>query len=200
MKDDLGLDRYRSYLVLLARSAVGPRWARKFDPSDIVQETLLDGHRKRADLRGQTTAEVAAWLRTILCRNLARARRDLRRAKRDLQREVPLEAALDRSSARLHSLLPAGDSSPSGKAQRAEEALRLSRWLLELAESQREAVTLTYLAGLSLEEAGAQLGRTPVAVASLVRRGLARLRELARAADGREMRRITSSSRSRRSS
>src|SRR5438477_12692164 len=81
--DGQDLERFRDYLRLLARLQLDPRWQAKLDPSDIVQQTLLQAYEARDQFRGQSTAERAAWLRQILARVLANAVRDLSRAKRD---------------------------------------------------------------------------------------------------------------------
>jgi RNA polymerase sigma-70 factor (ECF subfamily) len=47
-----------------------------------------------------------------------------------------------------------------------------------LPEAQREALTLHYLQGWSLDDIGRQLGRSPSAVAGLIKRGLKQLRLL----------------------
>jgi RNA polymerase sigma-70 factor (ECF subfamily) len=39
---------------------------RRVDPSDIVQETLLEAHRSLEHFRGQSEADLAGWLRRIL--------------------------------------------------------------------------------------------------------------------------------------
>src|SRR6516165_5078234 len=84
------LERFREYLLLLARLQLDPRWQAKLDPSDLVQQTLLQAHQAWDQFRGHTAAERAAWLRQILARVLSNAVRDLTRAKRDLGRERSL--------------------------------------------------------------------------------------------------------------
>ncbi|HEX4588387.1 MAG TPA: helix-turn-helix domain-containing protein, partial [Gemmataceae bacterium] len=39
------LERYRSYLAILARVQIGRRLQRKVEESDLVQETFLEAHR-----------------------------------------------------------------------------------------------------------------------------------------------------------
>ena len=67
------LERYRSWLGLLARLQVEPRFRAKFDPSDIVQQTMLEAVRDWPKFRGSTEAELAAWLRQILAHVLLHA-------------------------------------------------------------------------------------------------------------------------------
>ena len=170
--------QYREYLVMLARMQLDPRLREKLDPSDVVQQTLLDAHRNQDQFRGRTEAEKAAWLRRILARNLVDALRAFGRAKRDVSRERSLETALEQSSQRLGVWLAAEQSSPSQQAQRHEQAVRLADALAKLPEAQREALVLQNWHGWSLAEIGEHMDRSPAAVAGLIKRGLKRLRGL----------------------
>ena len=172
------IDRYRPYLHLLARLNLADRLRAKVDPSDVVQQTLLQAHLNLAAFRGHSEAELAAWLRRILANQLAHLGRDFGRAKRDVAAERSLEAELGASSARLGDWLAAAQSSPSQRAARDEDAVLLAAALAELPEAQREALVLQHWHGLSLTEIGARLERTPAAVAGLIKRGVRRLREL----------------------
>jgi RNA polymerase sigma-70 factor (ECF subfamily) len=174
---DRGLERFRSYLLLLARVRLDPMVRAKVGASDIVQQTLLEAHRDRDQFRGQTVGEQAAWLRQILARNLANVLRDLRRDKRDVAREQPLPAALDESAARLEAWLAAMQSSPSQQAERHERAVRLAEALAALPDNQREAVVLRHWHGCSLAEIGERLGCTTAAATGLLHRGLRKLRQ-----------------------
>src|SRR4051812_24155216 len=59
------LERFRSYLLVLARAGLDPRLRPKVDPSDVVQQTMLEAHAALDRLDADTTAELAAWLRQI---------------------------------------------------------------------------------------------------------------------------------------
>jgi RNA polymerase sigma-70 factor (ECF subfamily) len=176
--DPAHLERYQAYLHLLARLNLADRLRGKCDPSDVVQQTLLEAHRNIGQFRGHGDAEMAAWLRRILANQLAHLARDFGRAKRDVALERSLEADLGASSARLGDWLAAGQSSPSQRAARDEDAVRLADALAGLPEPQREALVLQHWHGLSLAEIGERLDRTPAAVAGLIKRGVRRLREL----------------------
>jgi RNA polymerase sigma-70 factor (ECF subfamily) len=162
----------------LARLHLDPRLQGKLDPSDIVQRTLLQAHQARRQFRGQSPAELAAWLRQILANNLTMAVREFARAKRDVAREQSLEAALTASSARLEAWLAAEQSSPSQQAEHHEQAARLAEALERLPAAQREALVLQHWQGWSLAQIGDHLGRSPEAVAGLIKRGLKQLRQL----------------------
>jgi RNA polymerase sigma-70 factor (ECF subfamily) len=170
------LERYRDYLRLLARLHLDPRLKGKLDPSDVVQQTLLRAYQGLSELRGRESGAVAAWLRKILANRLADAVRDFGRAKRDVALERSVEASLAASSARLEAWLAADQSSPSEQAERNEQLLKLAEALSRLPDLQREAVILKHCHGWTLAAIAQHLGRTPAAIASLLRRGLAELR------------------------
>jgi RNA polymerase sigma-70 factor (ECF subfamily) len=171
-------ERFRSYLRLLARSHIGPRHRAKLDPSDVVQQTLLDAHQRQGQFRGSTDGERLAWLKQILANNLADAVRGLVRAKRDISRERPLAEQIGDSFSRAECWLAAVQATPSQQVLLAEQLLQMAKALEQLPELQREAIVLHHLQGLSLVEVGRQLDKSSPAVAGLLHRGLKALREL----------------------
>jgi RNA polymerase sigma-70 factor, ECF subfamily len=173
----LCLEQFRPYLSVLARIYWGRKYRRRLDTSDIVQQTLLRAHQGWATFRGQDAAELTAWLRRILSSTIANAAREHAAAARDIAREQPDDVGLEASSVRLTGLLADPGESPSGRAMEVEQSVRLAKALSDLPEQQREAVLLRYCSGLGIGEVAAELGRSPAGVASLLRRGLARLRE-----------------------
>jgi RNA polymerase sigma-70 factor, ECF subfamily len=177
---DIGrvLEPFRAYLRVLAQVHLDARLRGKLDPSDVVQQTMMRACAGFDDLRGREPSLVAAWLRKVLARTLADAVRDLERAKRDIGRERSLQGAIDQSASALEVWLAADQSSPSEKAERNEQLVRLADALCRLPDDTREAVVLKHCRDWTLAEIADQLGRTPSAVASLLHRGLKQLREL----------------------
>lgn len=173
----LELDHFRSYLLLLARMRLDRKVRAKLDPSDIVQQTMLEAHQAIQSFRGDNPAAQAAWLRQILARNLANAVRDLTRDKRDATRERSIHAALDESASRLEGWLAADESSPSQRAEKHERAMLLAEALANLPEQQREAVILRHFRLASLADIATELDTTTAAVTGLLHRGLKNLRK-----------------------
>ena len=173
----LELERFREFLSLLARLQLTPRLQGKVDLSGVVQQTLLEAHQAAEQWRALEEAQRLAWLRRALAHNLTDEVRKLRTAGRDMAREQPLEAAMECSSARLEAWLAADQTSPSQRAVRQEQLLRLAESLARLPEDQRTAVELHHLRGYAVAEVARQMGRSDGAVGALLVRGLKKLRE-----------------------
>ena len=181
-QDALGslLEEYREYLRVLARSRVGRDLQVRLDPSDLVQETLLEAHRDFQEFLGETEAELAVWLRRILVRNLADQLKHHHSQKRDFHRERPLAELVEQA----HEALAAPLSTPSTHAVRREQAVLLAGVLAQLPEDYREVVTMRHVEGRSFEEVAAAMGRTSGAVRMLWMRALERLGALMEGRNG----------------
>lgn len=174
------LDRFRDYLLILARMQLAGKSRGRLDASDIVQQALLDAHRNREMFRGRSDAELAGWLRKILACTLGAELRSRNAAKRDAARERSFQADLDASSARLDAWLAADQSSPSERVDRNDRFLRVATVLSQIPDAQRDALILKYCQDCSLDEIGRRLDRTQQAVANLIHRGTKQLRVLLR--------------------
>jgi RNA polymerase sigma-70 factor (ECF subfamily) len=170
------LELYRPVLRLIAEQTVGAGLRRREDASDIVQRTLLEAYEAFQHFEGRTEPEFSAWLKQIMRRNVTNLVRDNRAAKRDVRRELYLDDA--EGSVSVTWMQPAGPgTTPSQRVIKAEAALNLARAIDELPEQQRIAVRMRHLEGTGIDEIAATMGKTPAAVAGLIRRGLQSLRE-----------------------
>ena len=173
------LETYRQYLRLLARTSIDASLQGKADPSDLVQETFLKAHQHFGQFRGQSEAELTAWLRQILARNLADLVRRYHLAEsRRSGRERSLEQLLATSSAALDNLLARVGDSPSQSAEDRELSVVLANALAELSDEQREVIVLRSLQERDWPEVARRMGRTAGAVRKLWVRALKRLRPL----------------------
>jgi RNA polymerase sigma-70 factor (ECF subfamily) len=174
--DAKDLERYRGYLLMLARLNRRSNLRSKLDPSDLVQTALLQAYDKRAQFRGRSETEFLAWLRTILANQLAEATRRFARQKRDALLERSLSQSVGASDSRITAWLAADGSSPSQRLVRADDILALADALSELPPDQRQVIELHHLQGYSLSETAGEMRRTREAVAGLLYRGIQKLR------------------------
>jgi RNA polymerase sigma-70 factor (ECF subfamily) len=188
-RDALGelLELYRNYLALVARTQIDLHLQSQTNPSDLVQEAFLEAYRDFGQFRGESEAELLAWLRRILVHNLAGlVEKQVLARKRDVRRVVSLGrrlAALEQSSALLDAALVSSAGSPSKHAQRRELAALLADQLARLPADYREVIVLRNLEGLDFAEVARHMGRTSGAVRVLWLRALNRLRLLLKKED-----------------
>jgi RNA polymerase sigma-70 factor (ECF subfamily) len=171
------LEQYRTYLAFQIRKIVDPRLRNHLDLSGLVNQTCVEAWQALDRTRGWNDRQRAAWLDHILVRNLRDKIDKLHAGCRDVRRERSLDDAVSQSSARLANVLAAEQSSPSQRAERNEQELRLAEAVERLPDDQREALVLQRWHGWSLAQIAEHLGRSPPAVAGLLHRALKRLKE-----------------------
>ena len=160
--------RFEPVLLLWAKCQM-PTWMRgKLDPTDLVQQTLLEAV-KADGLAGQPDHAVLAYLRRALIHNLIDATRKFAAARLEV-------VAAAETSLQLANWLAAEQSSPSERADRNERYDRLAMALTELPDDQRRVVELRYMQGMKVTEIAALFGRTEGAVSLLLHRAVSKLR------------------------
>ena len=169
-------NRHRPYLRLMAQRTLDSRVKVRADESDLVQQTMLSAVRNFGQFQGSQAGQFVAGLQLLHERNVIDAARVHKAEKRDVNREG---AAFEEEGPVFE-----GGDSPSMRAMRGEQALQLAEALESLPDDQREAVRLRHLEGRSLKHIAESLGRSEVAVAGLIKRGMAGLRQVIRAEPG----------------
>ncbi|MFM8189607.1 MAG: sigma-70 family RNA polymerase sigma factor [Pirellula sp.] len=175
-RDDL--QRFRPFLRALADELLYADLQKKVDPSDLVQQTMLQAIEAQSQYRGNSDAAKAGWLKAIL-RNLVNGLlRSYRSECRDISREQEFRSPSQSDPRRNGPGLDiSGDqTSPSHQAQLDEEKERISKVMKLLTNDQRRAIAMRYWEDLGLDEIGKAMGKTPDAVAGLLYRGMKILR------------------------
>ncbi len=158
----------RNYLVVVARAEAGSWLRAKVDPSDIVQQTLLDAHRGLGDFRGSTEAEWLGWLRRILSHNAADyVRHYIGTEKRDAGREVAWGHAGSEPRLGVAPEPAAPDATPSQLMARREPRTPGGRRDSQLPDDYREVIVLRNLERLPFDEVAQRMGRSRPAVQML---------------------------------
>ncbi len=174
------LVRHRERLKQMIAIRLDRRLAARIDPSDVVQDVLLDAARELDDYLRQRPVPFYPWLRQLAWDRLIELhRRHLHAQRRSVKREEPLAPHLsDESAMQLADRVLARQSSPSDRAVRSELRARVRAALDRLGERDREVLVLRHLEHLSTREIAAVLGIREGAVKTRHLRALERLRML----------------------
>jgi RNA polymerase sigma-70 factor (ECF subfamily) len=178
------LNTFRPYLNVIAQRMLDDRIQGRLDFSDVVQATFLEASRDFHSFRGETVESFLAWLRNILKNNISTAHQEhLATQKRSARREVSIAspAGDNGSEVQLANMLPAETSTPSQRLMRDEAAVVLANCMEQIPDTQRDAIRMRYLEGMSLKEISQKMDKSEMAVAGLLKRGLQGLRDEMRA-------------------
>ena len=174
------LNRFRPYLNVIAQRHLDERLQSRLDYADVVQITFLEAFRDFDSFRGDTVESLLAWLRHILRNNVSTAHQHhLTAQKRSARKEVTLRISSESggSSLGMQDILPSESSSPSQRMMRDEASVVLATCLEQIPETQRDAIRMRYLDGVSLKEISDRTSKSEMAVAGLLKRGLRALRD-----------------------
>lgn len=134
------LERYRPYLLAIARQESSEQLGGKVGASDLVQDTLVRSVEHFRSFTGATPEQLAGWLRQILLNHARNVAKAYAAGKRDVAREQPIDSRL----------LAAGQGSPSRELLARERAEQLfQRALGRLPQELRQVIELRHREGLS---------------------------------------------------
>jgi RNA polymerase sigma-70 factor (ECF subfamily) len=171
------LGRFRDRLCRMVALRLDRRLAARLDPSDVVQEALLDAAGQLSDYLRERPLPFYPWLRRFAWEHLVKLhQRHLAARKRSVTRERQQVLALpDDSALELVQRLTAPGTSPSNHLLREEMRGRVRAALAQLPEDYREVLVLRYLEQLSVSDIAAVLGISQGAVKMRRTRALERL-------------------------
>jgi len=161
------LNEVNPELHRLAQRDLGPQLQARLSAADLVQQTCLSAIRSFQDFEGDNQPQFMAWLREVHDRNVKDAvRRHAGAQKRRVSDEITMAEEPQLTD----------EKSPGSQAAANESAFALREAIVTLPEDQATAVRLRHLEQRSLQEIALAMNRSEVAVAALLKRGLASLR------------------------
>lgn len=164
----------------MVRVRMDPRLCGRIDPSDVIQETYMEAHRRKDEL-ARSSMPPFLWLRRLAGQKLVDLHRfHLGAQRRSAGREVslfrgPLPEA---TSASIAAQLLGRLTSASDAAMRDEIRARVEQALAELGVLDREVLALRHFDGLTNAETALELGVSPNAASNRYVRALRRVKEL----------------------
>jgi RNA polymerase sigma-70 factor, ECF subfamily len=180
--DQAALDRLfgmcRNYLGLMARTQVEGRIRSRVDPSDLVQQTLLEAYRAFPRFHGATEGEWLAWLKQILNHNAADFVRYHQTGKRQAKKEVHLVNPADSSAPDGMGNLADSIETPSQELMRKERELQIADAIAQLAPDYQEVIILRNLHRLPFDEVAQRMDRSRPAAQMLWMRAIQKLQEV----------------------
>ena len=173
------LDRHRAAVHRLVQIRLDQKVQRRLDVSDVVQDVLFEASTRLQDYLNDPQMAFHLWLRQIAWDHMIDAYRKHRgSAKRSLDREQPMDAAVDQSSALLAAQLLDPQSTPAAQAIRQEISAQVEAAITELNDADREMINLRHYEHLSNLEIAEVLQVTPAAASMRYLRAVRRLREV----------------------
>ncbi len=171
------IERYRSRLRRMVAVRIDPRLSTRIDPSDVVQEAMIDAEGKLSNYLRERPLPVYPWLRQIAWQRLVDLHHHhLTRKKRSVLRERQGVIDLpDASCSRLADYFIDTDSCPSAKFVREEMRQRVRVALDSLDANDREILVLRHLEQMPVKEIAALLEISSSAVKMRRLRAIERL-------------------------
>lgn len=172
---------HRDPLRRLIGLRLDPALAARVDASDIVQDVLLEAHRRLQDYLKNPAMPFRLWLRHIAKDHIIDAHRRHRQAqRRSLDREQPIVPAVlaDHSSYELAGQLVDPELTPASEAIRREMQRRLDAAITELDEDDREIILMRHREQLSNQDVARELDLSEAAASMRYLRAVRRLREM----------------------
>lgn len=181
--DQSALDRImqdsRAALRLALNGRLDVRLRRRIDPSDVIQEALLEAAGRLEDYLRAPTVGFQVWLRFLVHQRLNGLwRHHVAVQSRSSSREVAMEGVnpgefASRWMGRGSDVL----DSPSGAAEQREMSHRVQQAMARLDTPSRQILVLRYFQQLGNSEAAAVLGISPTAACNRHVRALERLKQ-----------------------
>ena len=174
------LEQHRQPVRRLVQMRLDRRVQQRVDVSDVVQEVMVEASKRLQNYLENPEMAFHLWLRQIAWDHIIDTyRRHRVSAKRSMDREQPMAAAgTDQSTVELAIQLCDPGITPAAAATQQEIARRVEEAIGQLADQDREIITMRHFQHLSNLEIADALGLNPPAASMRYLRAIRRLREL----------------------
>jgi len=163
------------YLLLMARKHTPAAVRGQVNPSDIVQQTMMEVVKGIDGFRGNSTSEFYGWLTRILKNQSNLFARDLTRKKRDVKRQVSIDVENSATNAKMDLVDPA--LTPSSDAIERERTSLIEKAINALSPEHAQVVRLRNLEELSYQNVAERMNRSVGAVTKLWYRAMVSLKK-----------------------
>jgi RNA polymerase sigma-70 factor, ECF subfamily len=173
------LDAHRAPLRRMIGLRLDPALAARVDASDIVQDVLLEAHRRLQDYLRNPGMPFHLWLRHIARDHIIDAHRHERLAqRRSIDREQPLHGRADDSSYEWAAQLFDHEPTPASAAMKEEMERKVQQAIGQLTEDDREIILMRYVEQLPNQDVAVALGLTEAAASMRCLRAVRRLQTI----------------------
>jgi RNA polymerase sigma-70 factor (ECF subfamily) len=175
------MERHRESLRRMVSMRLDRALAGRVDASDVVQDVLIEAHRRLKDYLRDPKMPFHLWLRQLAKDRMIDMHRRHRVAqRRSVDREKPLASPEfgDRSSMDLAAQLEDAELTPAAENIRRELEHRFRVALDELGEDDREIILMRHFEHLGNSESAEALGISPPAAGMRYLRALRKLRAI----------------------
>lgn len=148
------INRYRDRLRRMVAVRLDRRVLARLDPSDVVQEALVEADQKLGSYLQHRPVAFYPWLRRLAWEHLVRLHGQHLRAKRRsvVREQAAIAHVADASTFQLADRLVAASASPDARLIAAEMKSRVIEALAALSDRDREILVLRYLEQLSNQQ------------------------------------------------
>jgi RNA polymerase sigma-70 factor (ECF subfamily) len=174
------LELHREPLRRMIALRLDPGLAGRIDASDVVQDVLVEIHRRLPGYLKDPAMPFHLWLRHIAKDHIIDAHRRHHALRRNLDREQPIlpAAMADRSSVELAAQFLDPERTPASAAMQHELEVRLEAALACLDEDDREVILMRHYEKLSNQDVARALGLNEAAASMRLLRAQRRLKAL----------------------
>jgi len=173
------LERHRESVKRLVKMRLDTRIQKRLDVSDVVQDVMVEAHRRLSGYLENPVLDFHLWLRQIARDRIIDAHRRHRGSdKRSVDREQPnqLPAGMDHSTMDLAAQLMDREITPAAAAAQRELAQVVEQALVRLDEAEHEIILMRHYEQLTNQEVAAVLGLSEPAASMRYLRAIRKLR------------------------